>query len=580
RRFGPFFWTQFLGAFNDNLLKFAVTLAITYNDSLRGDYSVGLLINLVAALFILPCFLFSATSGQLADKLDKAKVMQLAKWLELPIVLLTALGFALESVWLLVLAVFLLGSQSAFFGPAKYAYLPSQLQASELVAANALVQTATFVAILLGTIVAGSLLSQAVAGPIIAIVCAIGLVVAGLGIFNSLRIPKTPSENSGLKVNWNLFSASWHNVKQVRSLKLVWPSLLGISWLWFVGATYLTQFPLLSKSILNASPGVATFLLFLFTVGLGAGAFLCEAWSRKRIEFGLVPIGLSVMVVSGLALHALLIGHDRPNLPITLVEFLATSHAWLLIVAFLFLSAGVGLYSVPLYASIQAFSPVQIRSRTIAANNILNSFFMVTSAAMAVTVLALSGGNVVWVFFAVTVLSAVVLLIWVVRQPHTLLRCVGLLQRSRTKSIDCNGAHLLKGQDPALIVFPSLLHEQTMQRLMSLPVPFTVVLSGRMHNTFASRWLRNKGFVLDISGLKELEGQKTLLTHIAKAMSKGKVVAIDQAMFNLLTQRFKLNELPATLNKKNICMQMYRMQPDGGVNQGSSVESWCLTHID
>lgn len=577
RRFGPFFWTQFLGAFNDNLLKFAVTLAITYNDALRGDYSVGLLINLIAALFILPFFLFSATSGQLADKYDKAKVMQMAKWLELPIVVLTAVGFAFQSVWLLVFAVFLLGSQSAFFGPAKYAYLPAQMKSNELVMANAMVQTATFVAILLGTIVAGGLLSQAVAGPIIYLVCGIGLTVAGLGIFNSLRIPQTPSQTPELIVNWNVLSASWSNVRQIKSFKLIWPCLLGISWLWFVGATYLTQFPLLTKSVLNASPAVATFLLFLFTVGLGVGAFLCEKWSHKRIEMGLIPLGLIIMIASGLVLHLLLQSYDRPFLPLGLKDFVASTHSWLLIVTFLSLSAGVGLYSVPLYASIQALAPVDLRSRTIAANNILNSFFMVASAGAAIAVLSLTQGNVVWVFFMVTVLSVVVLLLWLFTQPHVLLRFIALFKVNKADVLHGEGSDQLKGQDPALIVFPSLLHEQTMQRLMSLPIPFTVVLSGKMKNSMGSRWLRKNGFVLDLTKLTEYEGQKTLLTHIAQAMTQGKVIAIDRAMYRLLIQRFELNKLPATLAKKNIQMQIFEFVQETTQIEGSSVENWSLT---
>lgn len=577
RRFGPFFWAQFLGVFNDNLLKFAVTLAITYNDVLRGEHSVGLLINLIAAVFILPFFLFSATSGQLADKYDKAKVMQWAKWLEVPIVALTALGFALQSVWLLVFAVFLLGSQSSFFGPAKYAYLPAQMRSTELVMANALVETATFVAILLGTIAAGVLLSQQVVGTIVYVVCAFGMVVALLGVFSSLCIPDAPSVTPDLKINWNFFSASWGNVKQAKSFKLIWPSLLGISWLWFVGATYLTQFPLLTKSVLNASAGVATFLLFVFTVGLGVGAFLCERWSNKRIEMGLVPLGLILMILSEFVLHLLLLNYERPYLPIGLTEFVSGSGSWLLTAAFVSLSAGVGLYSVPLYASIQALAPIELRSRTIAANNILNSFFMVASAGLAIVILTLTQGQVIWVFFTVTLLTLVVLLLWVVTQPFVLLRFLALFKVSKSDVIYSEGMDQFKGQDSALIVFPSLLHEQTMQRLLSLPIPFTVVLSGKMRNSFRSRWLRKHGFVLDLFGLKEYEGQKALLTHIAKAMTERRVVGIDQAMYSLLIQRFELNKLPATLARKEIEMKIFVLVKETFEIDGSSVENWSLT---
>lgn len=443
--------------------------------------------------------------------------------------------------------------------------------------ANALVETATFVAILFGTIAAGSLLSQEVSGPVIYVVCGFGLIVALLGIFSSLKIPATPSVTPDLQINWNVFSTSWRNVKQIKSIKLVWPCLLGISWLWFVGATFLTQFPLLTKSVLHASPAVATFLLFLFTLGLGAGAFLCEKWSNKRIEMGLIPLGLIIMVVSGAVLHLLLTGYQRPSLPVGLEEFLSLTHSWLLIATFLSLSAGVGLYSVPLYASIQALAPVELRSRTIAANNILNSFFMVASAGIAIVVLGLTQGNVIWVFFLVTVLTFVVLLLWLFTQPHVLLRFVALFKVNKEDVLHGEGSDQLKGQDPALIVFPSLLHEQTMQRLVCLPIPFTVVLSGKMKSSIGSRWLLKHGFVLDLSGLKDYEGQKALLTHIAKAMTERRIVAIDRAMYRLLIQRFELNKLPATLAQKEIQMQIFEFIQETTQIDGSSGENWSLT---
>lgn len=572
-RFGPFFWTQFLGAFNDNLLKFAVTLAVTYNDSLRGDISTGLLINLISALFILPFFIFSATSGQLADKYDKTKVMRWAKWLEPPIVLLTGVGFALNSVWLLTFAVFLLGAQSAFFGPAKYAYLPEHLKSSELVMANAMVETATFMAILLGTIAAGSILSQDTGGLVVYVVCAFGMVVALLGVYSIHQAPLTEPRQADLKVNWNLFSETWFNIKAIRQIRSVWPSLLGISWLWFVGATYLTQFPLLSKAVLNASSGVATFLLFTFTVGLGLGAFVCEKLSHKRIEPGLIVWGLVLMVASGIGLHFLLANYVHTGLLQDFTGFIAQPKHWGLVAVFVVISAGIGLYSVPLYTTMQALSPLDSRSRVVAANNIINSFFMVVSAGVAVAILVVSKGQVVWVFSVITVLNIGVLALWVWRQPQTLMRAFLMLVVPAKKAPVLEGAELLSQQGAFLLVFPSLLHEEFEARLASLPLRYSVVLSGTLSGSTWVNWLRKHNFVHEFTKLTETDAQRNLVKKIASEIQAGRSIAIDKAMFNLLTQKFKLSELPGLLKSKGVLMHIIQVEEKNLSNSQESSRS-------
>jgi len=556
KRFGAFFWTQFLGAFNDNLLKFAVTLAVTYNDSLRGSFSPGLLINLIAALFILPFALFSATSGQLADKFDKTKVMRLAKWLEPPIVVVTALGFLLNSVELLILGVFLLGTQSAFFGPAKYAYLPEQLKSSELVMANALVESATFMAILLGTIAAGSLMSQEVGNVAVYIVCGFGFLVALMGVYQARQMPLTPSHSPDLKVNWNLFTETWRNVRFAANLSKVWPALLGISWLWFVGATYLTQFPLLSKTLLNASPGVATVLLFAFTVGLGIGAFLCEKWSRKRIEMGLVLCGLVAMIIAGVLLHFVLHAYQTSASQQTVAVFFSQTSNLAVLGLFVLISIGVGLYSVPLYATMQAFAPKESRSRVVSANNIINSFFMVVSAGFAIAILLAMKGQVMWVFSAVTAINVVVLLLWVIKQPYVVLRAQLLFKvpsryLPRIENLDHLG-------EPGgnLIVFPTLLHENYLLRMAGLPLEMTVVLSGRLKPSRFVNSLRKHGFVLEFSKLSEIDTQKELIRAIAAHIQQGKSIAIDKPMFELLRKQYRLDEMPGVLAKKGVVMNV------------------------
>lgn len=562
KRFNPFFWTQFLGAFNDNLLKFAVTLAVTYNPGLRGDWSAGVLINLIAAVFILPFFLLSGTSGQIADKLDKARVMRLAKWLEPPVVLLTALGFVLNSVPVLILAVFLLGAQSTFFGPAKYAYLPEQMRPSELVLANAMVQSGTFVAILLGTIAAGSLMSQNTSVLVVLGVCAVGFALALVGLWKAYQIPATPARDSNLVVNWNVFSETWRNIRYAHSQAAVWPVLLGISWLWFVGATYLTQFPLLAQNVFNASPGVATALLFAFTVGLALGAFLCERWSRKRVELGLVPIGLFVMVGAGVGLHFLLHGYAAQPVQLDLFAFFVQAKNWLVVGLFVVISVGVGLYSVPLYASMQVYSPLGSRSRVVASNNIINSFFMVLSAAVAVLVLLATKGKVVWVFTVVTGLNVAVIALWWFTQPFVRLRLHLLLKVPQRQLPGIHDLDAFSQPGGKLLVFPSLLHENFKLRMAAVPWPMTVVLSGKLPESGFASFLRKHDFVRDYTKLSEIDTQKELMREIASHMNKGKVIAIDKAMYELLRKQYRLDDMPTVLAGKGVQMRVLEFKEE------------------
>lgn len=577
KRFGHFFWTQFLGAFNDNLLKFAVTLAVTYNETLRGDWSAGLLVNLIAGLFILPFVIFSATSGQLADKYDKTKVMRLAKWLEPPIVLIAAVGFLLNSVELLVLAVFLLGSQSAFFGPAKYAFLPEQLKPQELVMANALVESATFMAILLGTIAAGSLMS-ADAGPIVVYaVCGFGFLVAVLGVYTSQKMPLTPSHAPDLAINWNLFSETWRNVRFASRLSSVWPALLGISWLWFVGATYLTQFPLLTKTLFNASSAVATVLLFAFTVGLGLGAFLCERWSRKRIEMGLVLWGLVVMVAAGALLHLVLVSYSTASHEQSLIMFFSQAQNLAVLGLFVLISVGVGLYSVPLYSTMQALSPKESRSRVVSANNIVNSFFMVLSAGFAILILLATKGQVLWVFSAVTAINVLVIVLWCVKEPYVVLRALLVLKVSRKRLPLLADVDHLGDEGGRLIVFPTLLHDNYMLRIAGLPLEMTVVLSGRLKSSRFVEWMRKHQFIIEYTKFAEIGTQKELIRQIAAHMQEGRAIAIDKAMYELLRKQYRLDDMPAVLAKKSVVMTVLEFHEDISASAEISHPIWRLS---
>src|SRR2546430_290068 len=298
RRFAPFFWTQFLGAGNDNLYKNALIIFVAYEAASLTSLSSNDLVNLAAGLFILPFVLLSATAGQLADKFEKSRLIRWIKLFEIAIMTVGLLGFWRQDLFLLFLALALMGVHSTLFGPVKYAILPQHLKPWELIGGNGLVEMGTFVAILLGTIVGGVVVAIKPEGPVYAGVVTIAIAMTGYLV--SRGIPLTPAVAPELKINWNPFTETWKNLRFAKGNRVVWLSMLGISWFWFYGATYLTQFATYTKDVLGGDEHVATLLLAIFSVGIGIGSLLCERLSGHKVEVGLVPfgsIGLSVFAV-------------------------------------------------------------------------------------------------------------------------------------------------------------------------------------------------------------------------------------------------------------------------------------------
>ncbi len=380
RRFAPFFWTQFLGAANDNVFKFAFTVLVTYR--LQVDWLPTSLAGLViAAVFILPFLLFSATAGQVADKFDKARIARGVKTFEIGIMGLVALGLWVSSPALLLGCIFLMGLHSTVFGPVKYAYLPQHLSEREITGGNGLVEMGTFVAILLGNLLGGVLIALPDEGVISGMqaVAGVSLGLAVLGRWASARIPDTPALAPDLKINWNPFTETWRNLQLSRTDRTVFRSLLGISWMWFFGAVFLSQFPSFAKDVLHGDEHVASLLLVVFSVGVGVGALLCETLSRQRVEVGLVPVG-----AFGMSLFAADLWLACSSLPTSGLQdvrtFLGHGLHWRVLFDLLMLSLSAGIYSVPMYALIQVRSPESHRARIVAANNILNAVFMIASS--------------------------------------------------------------------------------------------------------------------------------------------------------------------------------------------------------
>ncbi len=413
RRFAPFFWTQFGGAANDNLFKFAFTVMVTYRVGEAAWMSPGLMVNLIAAVYILPFVLFSATSGQLSDKLRKDRLMRGVKLLEIGIMALALWGFVAGNVGALLACAFGMGLHSTLFGPAKYAYLPQHLDDAELTGGNGMTEMGTFVAILLGNL-AGGLLMSLRSGPLLAGIACVLVALAGAAA--SLRIPQTPALDPGLKVRWNPMRETLDNLRMAARDPVLLQALLAISWMWFYGVAFLTQFPVFAKQVLGGDEQVASLLLVVFSIGVGLGSLACEWLARGRVEPGLVPLGALGMSAFGIdmywAVHALPQPHGLQGV----AGFLAQPGHWRVMADLFMLSASAGVYSVPLYALIQQHTPASHRARVIAANNILNALYMIVCSGYCALLLAL-GVSVPMLLLSIAVLNLAAggLLLW--RQP-------------------------------------------------------------------------------------------------------------------------------------------------------------------
>ncbi len=369
RRFAPLFWTQFLGAANDNLFKFAFTLLATYHAADWGGVDASTAGFAIGAIFIAPFVLLSATSGQIADKFERSRLIRFVKDFEIAVMAIAAAGFVARVPALLYVAVFLMGVHSTLFGPVKYAYLPQHLKDTELTGGNGMVEMGTFVAILLGTMASGFLVKSEAGAVGVAATC---LAVAVLGRIAAGFVPQSPAPDPGLAINWNPFTETWNNLRIAARDTAVFHSLLGISWLWFVGSIFLTSFTPFTRDVLNGDENVVTALLAVFSTGIGLGALACERLSGRKVEIGLVPFGSIGMTVFAVDLWLAC----RGLAPGTMRDTATLLREWetVRIMADLFLvSLFAGFYSVPLYALIQSRGEPAHRARIIAANNILNA---------------------------------------------------------------------------------------------------------------------------------------------------------------------------------------------------------------
>ena len=472
RRFGPFFVTQFLGAFNDNHFKNALVLLVSYHATTLTTMAPAVLVNLAAALFILPFFLFSATAGQLADKYDKARVIRLVKLLEVGIMLLGGYGFVRQSLPALLAALFLLGLHSTVFGPVKYALMPQALRQHELVGGNALVESGTSVAILLGTLVGGVLV--ALPGGPTHWVPLVGLGIAVAGYLAARFVPAAPPIAPDLEVNWNPFTETARNLRFTYGDRSLFLSILGISWFWLYGLVFLSQFPEYARVTLGGNEHVVTLLLTVFSVGIGLGSLLCEKMSDHKVEIGLVPFG-----AIGLTLFAFDLAFAHRGAPqgalLGALEFARAPGGARVLVDLLLIGVFGGFYIVPLYALIQSRAEPAHRSRIIAGNNILNALFMVVGAGMCALLLG-RGLTIPQLFLVVALMNAAVATFIFLLVPEFLMRFIAWLLVRALYRVRVTGVEHIPETGPAVVVCNHVSFVDAVVLMGSSPRPIRFVM--------------------------------------------------------------------------------------------------------
>ncbi len=522
RRFGPFFATQFLGAFNDNLFKNALVVLLTFHAASWTTLAAEVLTNLAAAIFILPFFLFSATAGQLADKYDKAKLARLVKALEMVIIGVAGLGLFLHSLNVLLVALFLLGLHSTLFGPVKYAILPQHLAPEELVGGNALVEAGTFVAILLGTLAGGLLAGAGHPGWI----AAAALCVAAAGFFASWQIPLAPAPVPGLKVNLNPFTETWNNIGFARRERTVFLAILGISWFWLYGALFLAQFPVYAKNVLGGDEISVTLLLAMFTIGIGLGSMLCSKISGPRAELGLVPFGAIGLTLFALDLVVATPSVLPPGVPLSISGLLALASTWRVLFDLCMIGVFGGFFIVPLYVILQTRSAVEHRARVIAANNILNALFMVVGAIGAAGLLSL--GVSIPVLFGIAAIANALVAAYIYRlMPEFLLRFLASVLIRTIYRVDTRGLDNIPENGPVILVCNHVSFIDAVVVMAAVRRPIRFVIDHAIYRIPVMKIFFRQLRTIPIAPTKEDPGQKEFaFRKIAQALADGDLIGL------------------------------------------------------
>ncbi len=519
KRFLPFFLTQFFGAFNDNVFKNALGIMVTYN--IVGDSAT--LLSIAAGLFILPFFLFSAIAGQVADKYEKSNLIKFVKLFEILVMLLAAIGFYFQNTYLLFIVLFLMGTQSSLFGPVKYGYLPQKLNKNELIGGNGLIESSTFLAILLGTIV-GTLLPPVVGYLGISLIV---ILIAIFGFFSSTFIPKTPAASPELRVNLNIFTETLRNVKFLPENRVVFLSILAISWFWFYGSIFLMQIQNFTKNILFGNEVVVALLLSMFSIGIAIGSLMCEKLSGKRVEIGLVPLGAIGMALFGWDLAVTAENWNHYPQLMNLSIYLGVEHSYRILLDLMFIGISGGIYIVPLYALIQERSDSKTLSRVIAGNNIINALFMVTAAILALLVLSVLDLTIPDLFKITVGLNIIVTLYIFTVVPEFLMRLIVWFLISTIYRVKPKGMANIPHEGPALLVCNhiSFVDPLILGGFIRRPVRF--IMYYKIYNVPILKWIFKAAKAIPVAGRKENpEMYEQAFASVREALSNGDIVCI------------------------------------------------------
>ena len=523
RRFASLFWTQFLGAANDNLFKFAFTLLATFHAAQWGGVDPGTAGFVIGAIFIAPFLIFSATSGQIADKYEKGRLMRFVKSFEIVVMAIAGAGFWMRNASLLYLSVFLMGLHSTLFGPVKYSYLPQHLSDEELTGGNGLVEMGTFVAILAGTMAGGILVQGGAEGATHVAWACMAVAVAGRVV--SSFIPHSPAPEPELRINWNPLTETWANLRIAARDRTVFHSLLGISWLWFFGSIFLTSFTPFTKIVLGGDENVVTVLLAVFSIGIGVGSLACERLSGRKVEIGLVPFGSIGMTVFAVDLWLASRGLT-PQGALNVSAFLADTRHWRVMADLFLLAMFAGFYSVPLYALIQSRSESSHRARIIAANNILNALFMIVASVMAAALLK-SGLTLPQLFLVVGLMNAAVAAYVYMLVPEFLMRFICWLLIHSIYRLEKKGVDNIPEEGAAVLVCNHVSFVDPLVILAASPRPIRFVMDHRIFAVPILSFVFRTGKAIPIASAKEDEGLlNRAYDEVAKALAEGELVAI------------------------------------------------------
>jgi len=524
RRFLPFFIVQGLGAFNDNVYRQAIIGLLFYLGVAESERT--LYTNLAPALFILPYFLFSALAGQIAEKLEKSRLIVITTTMEIVIMTLAAVGFLTESLPVLLVALFCTGLQSTLFGPVKYSVLPSVLRPEELTGGNGLVEMGTSMSILTGMIVGGLVFTLAgTHGPIVAATAVIALAICGN--LAARMIPKVDAGAPDLKINWNPIPESLAVLRMARKQKAVRNAILGVSWFWFVGTILTAQLPSYAVTNLGGEPTLYIFALALFSVGTGVGSLLCEKLSARTVEIGLVPLGAFGMTAFLLDLYFARAGEATAQ-GLSVIQFVHQAGSFRIIIDLLGIGLFTGFFVVPLFALIQSRTPKSEMSRVFAALNIQNSGFIVAAAVLGLLTQRLLGWTIPQLFLALAIANAVVAIYIFTIVPEFLMRflswvMVRTLYRLRPHGIEAN----VPDEGAALLVCNHVSYMDALILSATIPRPVRFVMYYKIFNIPVMRWIFRTAKAIPIAGAREDPAlMRRAFDEVDAALAEGELVCI------------------------------------------------------